>query len=91
MILVLLERFSCTESCNDKRPASTASDPRLFIVPEEEWPHLLRGIAEVPPGWRLVRVDVDGSLSPPPYERGLTMTAPASTGDGPLSVPWSSP
>jgi len=33
------------------------------------WPFLLRGIAEVPPGCWLVRVGVDGSLSPAPYER----------------------
>ena len=33
------------------------------------WTCLLRGIAEVPPGCRLVRVDVDGSVSPAPYER----------------------
>jgi len=32
-------------------------------------PGLLRGIAEVPAGCYLVRVDVDGSISPAPYER----------------------
>lgn len=71
-------------------------DPRLFIVPKEEWPDPLpeyvdriadllddlvagravnvaswqmRGIAEVPAGCHLVRVDVDGTVSPAPYER----------------------
>ena len=71
-------------------------DPRLYLVPEEEWPdpvpvyvdHFadmyddlvagravnvaswrMRGIAEVPPGCWLVRVAVDGTISPAPYER----------------------
>jgi hypothetical protein len=42
--------------------------------PADVAPGLLRGIAEVPPGCRLVRVDVDGSLSPAPYERAVTST-----------------
>lgn len=33
------------------------------------WPGLIRGIAEVPPGCHLVRVDFDGAISPAPYER----------------------
>jgi hypothetical protein len=37
--------------------------------PVDVRPGLLRGIAEVPPGCRLARVDVDGSVSPAPYER----------------------
>ena len=32
--------------------------------PVDVWPHLLRGVAEVPPGCRLVRVEVDGTLHP---------------------------
>jgi len=32
-------------------------------------PGLLRGIAEVPPGCWLVRVDAKGTVSPAPYER----------------------
>ena len=77
-------------------------DPRLVMVPKEEWPDplppyvdreadllddlksgkpvdvappMLKGIAEVPPGCYSVRVDVDGSLSPAPYER-LTLHDP---------------
>ena len=37
-------------------------------------PWMLHGITEVPAGSRLVRVDVDGSLSAAPYERGVTST-----------------
>jgi hypothetical protein len=33
------------------------------------WSSMLRGIAEVPRGARLVRIDIDGSLSAAPYER----------------------
>lgn len=37
--------------------------------PVNVWPHLLRGIAEAPPGRHLVSVDADGTVSPAPYER----------------------
>lgn len=37
--------------------------------PVDVWPWLLRGIADVPPGARLVRVDVDGSVSVAPFDR----------------------
>ena len=70
-------------------------DPRLVLVPEDQWPSplppyvdhtadlyddlvagkaanvptwQLRGIADVPPGCRLVRVEVDGTVRPG-YER----------------------
>lgn len=33
------------------------------------WPHMLKGIVEVPSGGGLVRVGIDGSLSAAPYER----------------------
>ena len=37
--------------------------------PVDVRPGLLRGIAEVPPGCHLLRVDVDGTISPALYER----------------------
>lgn len=37
--------------------------------PVDVWPFLLRGIADVPPGCRRARVEVDGTVSPAEYER----------------------
>jgi hypothetical protein len=57
-------------------PLPVYADPRADMLADlvagravDVWPHMLRGIVEVPRGARLVRVDVDGSLAPAPYER----------------------
>ena len=57
-------------------PMPVYADPKADMLDDlkagravDVWPLLLRGIAEVPPGCYLVRVDVDGSVSPALYER----------------------